>query len=339
MIAAVVQVRGGIPSGGASLSAGTIIASPGDAIVTIAEDVAPSGGTPPYVRNLYRSTDGSKGSELAADVTLPYDDETVTNDTEYFYTLEVDDDDAGTDDTPTVSATPSASAPLLEEDFSEYSSTANMLADPRDIYETSEDAQTAQMVLDESEGYGALTQCMRYDWPDRSGVCTDYTIGRNLVLPEALTEMWLEVVVKFSAVWSTVNAGCGGVSNPDYKFIFGRVNGIESRFETVLGNGGNAIINGYPTNEEADTVDAVLSDLVDEEWHVFRWHWKIGSGNGIDRMWIDGVLESDLTSINTGSTTSFYGVALGRNMNQGPDQTQQMKWGRIRIYDTNPGWT
>lgn len=240
--------------------------------------------------------------------------------------------------TAAVTAVGGAVAVWLEENFSTYSSTANMLADPRGIYTEGEDSNAAQIVLDTAEGYDGLTQCMRYDWPDRSGVCSDYTIGRNLTLPSAVAEVWIEAVIKFSAVWSTVNAGCGGISNPDYKFMFGRINGMSSRFETVLGNGGNAIINGYPSNEEADTVAAVLSDLVDEQWHVFRWHWKVGTGDGVDKMWIDGVLQSDLTAISTGTTTSIYGLGLGRNMNQGPDQTQTLQWGRIRLYNTNPGW-
>jgi hypothetical protein len=87
------------------LDAGTITATPGDGTVAIAQGTAPSGGSESYTRDLYRSTDGSKGSLLAGSVTLPYDDDTAVNDTEYTYTLEVD-DGITTDDTPSVSATP-----------------------------------------------------------------------------------------------------------------------------------------------------------------------------------------------------------------------------------------
>lgn len=230
-----------------------------------------------------------------------------------------------------------SATPWLEEDFSTYSSSENMLADPRSIY-SAEDVNTAQIVLDTSDGYNGLTQCMRYDWPDRSGVCSDYVIGRNISFSSLLTEVWVEVVIKLSSAWTTVAAGCGGVSNPDYKFVFGRVNGISSRFDSRIGNSGNNIINGYPGNEAADIVATTRTDLLDDQWHVFRWHWKIGNGNGISRMWIDGVLESDLTSIDTGTATNIYGLALGRNINQGPDEIQTLKWGQIRVFNSNPGW-
>jgi len=227
--------------------------------------------------------------------------------------------------------------PWLEEDFSTYSSSANMLADPRSIY-SAEDVNDAQIVLDTSDGYNGRTQCMRYDWPDRSGVCSDYVIGRNISFPSTVTEVWVEVVIKLSSAWTTVAAGCGGVSNPDYKFVFGRVNGMSSRFDSRIGNSGNNIINGYPGNEAADIVATTRTDLLDDQWHVFRWHWKIGNGNGISRMWIDGVLESDLTSIDTGTAANIYGLALGRNINQGPDEIQSLKWGQIRVFNSDPGW-
>ena len=225
----------------------------------------------------------------------------------------------------------------LLENFSTYSSTANMLADPRGIY-SAEDVNDPQIVLDTSDGYNGLTQCMRYDWPDRSGVCSDYVIGRNISFSQSLTEVWVEVVIKLSSAWTTVAAGCGGISNPDYKFVFGRVNGIGSRFDSRIGNSGNNIINGYPGNEAADIVSTTRTDLLDDQWHVFRWHWKIGNGNGISRMWIDGVLESDLTSIDTSTATNIYGLALGRNINQGPDEIQTLKWGQIRVFNSDPGW-
>ena len=229
-------------------------------------------------------------------------------------------------------------AAWLLEDFSTYSSTANYLADPLSIYSNGEDQNTAQIVLDTTDGYGSLTQCVRYDWPDRSGVCSDYTIGRNLTLPATATEVWAEVAIKLSSAWTTVAAGCSGVSNPDYKFVFGRVNGIGSRFDSRIGNSGNNIINGYPGNEAADIVATTRTDLLDNQWHVFRWHWKIGNGDGVSRMWIDGVLESNLTNIDTSTATNIYGIALGRNMNQGPDEIQSLKWGRVRVFNSNPGW-
>jgi hypothetical protein len=101
-------ILGDDPAPGGALVPGTITATPGDGEVVIAEGTAPSGGTPPYTRDLYRSTDGSRGTLAAADITLPHTDTGRTNGVEYFYTLEVSDSDAGVEDTAQVSATPAA---------------------------------------------------------------------------------------------------------------------------------------------------------------------------------------------------------------------------------------
>lgn len=93
------------------LDAGSITATPGNEEIVIAEGTAPSGGTESYTRDLYRSTDGSRGTLLAGDVTLPYTDETATDPgTTYSYTQEVDDGE-GTDDSEQVSASPLAALP------------------------------------------------------------------------------------------------------------------------------------------------------------------------------------------------------------------------------------
>jgi hypothetical protein len=111
----------------AALDAGTIVATPGNTEVTISQAVAPSGGTAPYVRNLYRSTtNGVKGTEIQAAVTLPHVDTGRTNGTPYYYTLEVDDNVAATDDTAQVTATPVASpAFVFESDWSTATGTTD----------------------------------------------------------------------------------------------------------------------------------------------------------------------------------------------------------------------
>jgi hypothetical protein len=214
-----------------------------------------------------------------------------------------------------------------------------MMADPRNLYD-SETFNAPQISLDTGVGYGGLTQSMKYTWPSRAQ-CTDFSIGRNLTLPSNVPELWLEVYARFSSGFTTQASGCGGQSNPDYKFLFGRITGMSSRFEIVLGNGGSAIITGYPGNEEA--VRAAITTTSsgiwqDDAWHRFRFHWKIGSGTGAMEAWIDGTKIANLTGVSTGSTTGIYGVAMGRNMNQGPTVSQSLWWGRVAIYNSNPGW-
>ena len=232
---------------------------------------------------------------------------------------------------------------LMEENFSEYSSTSNMLADPRGIYSTGEDVATTQMALDQAVGYDSSTQSMRFDFPDRTGEggsgttgrCSDYTIGRNINFPNHLTEVWIEAVVKFQSGFTTVApAGWGCTSAAAYKTVFGRTD--VSRFNLVLGIFGNEYTWGYPGNEEPSD-DPMTFSPFDGQWHVYRMHMKLGSGTGAATVMVDGVTVKNFSNVST-SASYIYGVALGRNMNQGPGAAQSMWWGKVTIWDQDPQW-
>ena len=228
--------------------------------------------------------------------------------------------------------------PLLEEDFSEYSGTANMLADPRGIYSVTEDVLTTQMALDQSVGYGSSSKSMRYDFPDRTGDggrCTDFTIGRNMKFPSNLTEVWVEVVAKFDNTFTTVAPGAWGcTSAAAYKFILPRTD--VSRFQLVAGIFGTSYTFGYPGNEEpADW--AMEWTPFDGQWHTYRLHVKCGNGTGLATLWVDGVKLRDFENVTT-TASDIYGLALGRNVNQGPDHLQSMWWGKVTIWDQDPQW-
>ncbi|MEW5926214.1 MAG: hypothetical protein AB1941_01885 [Gemmatimonadota bacterium] len=94
-----------------SLDAGTIVATPGDGQVTISQGDAPSGGSGPYTRTLYRSTAaGQLGTAVLTFVgTYPFEDTGRTHGTTYYYTLRISDGSA-VDDSPQESATPEAPA-------------------------------------------------------------------------------------------------------------------------------------------------------------------------------------------------------------------------------------
>lgn len=251
----------------------------------------------------------------------------------------------------TFNVTSSGTSPWLVEDFSTYTSTANMLADPRGIYSTAEDVLTAQMALDQTVGYSAagLTQSLRYTFPDRTGEggsgntgrCSDYTIGRNISLPSHVTELWMETVMKTDSFWKTLAPGGWGCTTAAaYKFDFGRTD--VSRYQLVLGIFGETAdyTFGYPGNEEP--ADWPMSGPpaftpFDGNWHVYRWHMKNGSGTGINTFAVDGVTIRSQVGITT-SNTYIYGIALGRNMNQGPAGSENIWWGSIKLYKTDPGW-
>lgn len=235
--------------------------------------------------------------------------------------------------------------PWLLEDFSTYTSTANMIADPRGIYSTAEDVfNPGEIVLDQTTGYGSSTQCMRYDFPDRTatggsgntGRCSDYTIGRNINLAaHVTTQLWVEWVTKFSAGWTTVAPGGWGCTTAAaYKAFFARTD--VSRFQMVPGIFGNEYTLGYPGNEEPADI-AMPWTMFDGAWHVHRIWYGLGSGVGGTSMLVDGTFINSYLNV-TPTASYIYGLALGRNMNQGPATPSSVYWGKIAVYNTDPGW-
>lgn len=259
--------------------------------------------------------------------------------------------------------------PSVEEDFSDYESTADLKADPRGIYQLPEDINTEFVFLDPTVGFDRSGKSMRYDYPDRtaeggsgtSGRCGDYTISRSLRFPKdgSIPEIWIEVIAKTSVGFTTrapVSWGC--TSDEGLKFLNGNVTPGD-RFSVGLRSGLNPpntgqLWFGYPNNvtDPQGKVNFTASaNATDGNWHVYRCYWRISSGSpglasddGAITCWVDGVMVVDEPNIRTTSTvgdtppTAFYGLALGRNMNQGPNHPQSIWWGRVRIFETNPRW-
>ena len=249
------------------------------------------------------------------------------------------------------------SQPWLVEDFSEYSSTSQFLSDPRGIYELGSDQNTGQMTLDKSVGYGTLTQSLRYDVPDRTGDtssrCGDLTIRRDLTLPSQVTEVWVELEVKFVSNWSDIAPSSWSCSSaPDYKFFFGGVVNVTGRFEEHLGARGAGDFgfgapdpSGYENFDQAhgglNGSHTTAASIFDGQWHQHRLHFRLDSPTSASvQFWLDGVKRFDVTGLkvtNTG-TPLLYKVVLGANLNQGPDQAQSYWWGKVNVWNTNPGW-
>lgn len=238
----------------------------------------------------------------------------------------------------TVTATGGAPNSWFAENFDTYTSTANMLSDPRGVYSLGEDVNTGQMVLDKTVGYTTygLTQSMRYDYVatgDSSGP-GDYQVTRNLWFPNTVTDVWVESVERGSATF-TVDAWPGYAGQRAWKHFFGRINGASGRFST--GSIGRWVSEYPPGGQELDTgTYAQTWDPGDNAWHKFRYHWKIG-GSGILQIWMDGVKMVDTGSVSV-SGTNIYGVSIGQTFNNGPIQTMSYWWGAINVYNTNPGW-
>lgn len=256
----------------------------------------------------------------------------------------------GRADTAQVTVSPAGDAvPFLEDDFSTYTSTANLISNPRSVFVTVEDFRSNQIVLDEAVGFGTSTKSMRYDFPDRtgeggsgtSGRCTDYSISRML-RTEGRKHVWVEVYARFSTNF-TVRAptewNC--TSAAEYKFLFGSVSSGTGRFNLEFQS--NRWIFGYPGNETAVVRDGTPapSSFWDGQWHRYRFEFKVSSAtdvaDGAARAWIDDLQIADLSGLVI-NRNGLYGIPLGRNMNQGPGAPQSVWWGRVRVYDSNPGW-
>jgi len=255
----------------------------------------------------------------------------------------------------------------LIEDFSSYSSTANLMSGgSKPWWSTGEDvcgnsggngscptSDTGTIWLDTSVGLNAgghsLSQSMRYDQP-ASPVCAspnDPSVGRNINLPSTQVEIWLEIWAMFSSGWSAADnrSQTGGGCDPGYKFIFGRINGTGDRWSLgVEGGTGTQDLNfiaSYPptgsTNLNVSYASAGFAPR-DGGWHRYRMHWKCGSGNGVDAWWFDNNLCVNRTGISP-AANNIYGLALGRNINSGPVLAQSIWWGLVQVWWTqDPGW-
>ncbi|MEZ4586460.1 MAG: hypothetical protein R2909_08690 [Gemmatimonadales bacterium] len=237
-------------------------------------------------------------------------------------------------------------APWFEEDFS-YSSTSALLAYPNANWSgVNEDVNKNRISLDAS-GPPVGGKSMKYSFPDRTGdpnLCHDYTIGRNLKFPSTEREVWFEVWFKFQPGFETHVPACNGVSINAYKFVFGRVQ--SGRFGATVGV--------YP-NSHSYTIEAPsgqvfqgkgpssidYASITDGQWHLIQWHIRTSSSNGVANGYmetrIDGVVLQAASNIVV-NEPGIYGIALGRNMNQGPIQAQALWWGRARAWRSSPGW-
>ena len=239
-------------------------------------------------------------------------------------------------ETQTVSTGLSA-GDVVSEHFATYSSTANMLADPRGIYIPSDDVNTAQIVLDKTVGDTAsgLTQSCRLDYPARPqpGGCADYTITRSLAFPTDQTEIWIRTRVLWPATW-TNDDSCGGASPPnkDFKFQFVGVR-TAGRYNVMVGTFNVNYTVGYPGNEDGFEGGSVTE--WDGTWHTYWFHCKNGS-SGACAFAVDSTVIKDYGTPNTSGGGQLYKVTFPRNINQGPPVATSLWLGAIDVFSAKP---
>ncbi|MEX2375118.1 MAG: Ig domain-containing protein [Dehalococcoidia bacterium] len=221
--------------------------------------------------------------------------------------------------------------PLIVEDFSTYSSTSNMLSDPRGLYVSYEDQGTNRMALDTNVGYGSSDRSMRYEWSNSGG-----TVTRWLELND-LQEVWVEWTVRFDEDFTIEGGGGGGSA---WKFLHVNQPSVSGRFGVNFENGDNGTLgievpnDAYDAGYQASGSYGIADHFLDGEWHTLRYHVRLPN---LHELWVDGELVARQNDFQT-SASSLYGVSLGKNMNQTIAGPQHMWWGKVLVYDRDPGW-
>jgi hypothetical protein len=254
----------------------------------------------------------------------------------------------GASGSATVTAFPE---PVLEQDFSDYSSTDDL----RDSGDFRRDAVNEQYTfLDTDVGFALSDRSMRYDWPDTSGWDN---LGANFFISTAqdipvVSEFWVEVWMRFSDNF-TVDGPADG--NPDHKTLFlhslpdgtGR---WQFKIATCCAGGEATMRAGVPGQGfawigQGDEYRPQKSVRYwDNTWTGMRLHGKADSPRAFE-VWINRaqsgwvqVFSADDVDEQDPSVFAADRVIYGANINQGSFGDMSLWWGRIRVWDEDPAW-
>jgi hypothetical protein len=262
---------------------------------------------------------------------------------------------------------------VLEVDLEAFESTEELRADRRTF--ATGNLNLDQVFLDRNVGYsqGGLTRSMRYDWVDQGP--NSVSVGRGILLPHEVEELWAEVVVRFSRNYTPCNPAKPPCA---HKLVFFQVvpDGNE-RWDVVVGGAGeggpqvhwtisgpHGRLQNYDTRQSwliahmarilpPGAVELeVANDYFDEEWHVLRLHAKHSSSpdafDGRMRLWLDYNLLYDSKQLTdqfgapgfaTKAGARIRAILIGRNKDKGLDKGTESVWiGRVRAWKEDPGW-
>ena len=216
------------------------------------------------------------------------------------------------------------------------------------------------IALDTVHPPGGPANSMRYRYPDLTDEptrCDDRYITSGTMLPEDVTEVWVEVVVRFMEGFTTrspASWNCPGAN--DLKFVY--INFGESgtggmpfgAYSSTVGLNTNSIRLRTPSDvSEIVFSERAQEELFSGEWITLRYHARLptildtvgspgsGSGDGLYRLWWNDDLEIQIDDMST-AAYRFSHLLFGQNMNQGQDTPQDMWWNRIRVWTEDPGW-
>ena len=229
--------------------------------------------------------------------------------------------------------------PWLTEDFSSYGNTAALRsASWVDDIDTRW-STTSGMSLDTTQGYGTSGRSMKASFAVGDDGQPGQTI--NMRLPSSTTDYWTEIWAKFSTSFSS-GGTCNG-NNPDYKFVFWALQPNDARNEIKVGNSGPMRNLDTKYNNGPDVLFIRAANALNSgQWHRYRVHNKVTGGAGAIfsvEFW-DGtnppqLLEQTNFSLNK---TSMNYIVLGANRNCLAATPMSLHWGKITLYNQDPGW-
>ena len=270
--------------------------------------------------------------------------------------------------TPGIS-TASQGPPWVELNFEKYASTEELRSAKPDFQNGAEDLGLDKIFLDSGVGFGSYSRSMRYDWVNQG--TSSVSIGRGVLLPEPVDELWAEVAIR----WSKNFTSCHPEDPPcDHKTLFLQVTpDMNGRWEVHVGGGAGEVgpeamitmgaargrVEGRPDDSRWYTGDIPwprpyvgANQFYDEQWHVVRLHAKnstnVDTFDGRMRLWVDGNLVYDTRQLeaeygsprwSTNDGVKMRAILLGRNKDKGVDSGTESMWiGSVRAWREDPGW-
>jgi len=262
---------------------------------------------------------------------------------------------------------------VLEVNLEAFDSTEELRADRRTF--ATGNLNLDQVFLDRGVAYsqGGLTRSMRYDWIDQGP--NSVSVGRGVLLPHEVDELWAEVLVRFSKNYTPCNPAKPPCA---HKILFFQVapDGNE-RWDVVIGGAGEGgpevhmtMSSPYGRLEDDNSVNTwklvhalnsvpsgapeldIANKYFDENWHTLRLHAKHSTtSNTFDgrmRLWMDGQLLYDSEQLkalfgapgfSTNDGSRIRAILIGRNKDKGLDKGRESVWiGRMRAWKEDPGW-
>ncbi len=201
-------------------------------------------------------------------------------------------------------------------------------------------------------------RAMKYSWPDRTGLNTNFTVGTETVVrstsraPSPSGEIWVRFMSKETAGFHIGDLASNTSMAYKYIRIFTEPTGGGADCDFGWNPTGNAQTTGF----SATTMTAFMEDPIngvhfnqsvnlgaagtvfDGNWHTHVLHVTgMGSANCMFSIYRDGVLLLTMGPfLINGPPNNFHSVSWGDVMNNGPNQAQNRWFREVGIYFRRP---